>query len=85
MTNHVDEGRGLYHKYTVHRMFDWDHKHDDCRFFTLDPLHDPIARRAIKVYAVLIKKANPKLSQDLKDWMSTMEEANADADHPENP
>jgi hypothetical protein len=47
----AEEDRGLEHRYDVKRVNDAAGKHDDCRFFVLDPKHDPIARVAVSAYA----------------------------------
>jgi hypothetical protein len=42
---------GLLPKYTVTRNNDPVGKHDDCKFFVLDPTHDPLAIGALIHYA----------------------------------
>lgn len=65
-----DERSGLYGKYRVERIGDPNGKHADCRYFVLDPQHDPIAREALARYSYL---ANARgfwlLSRDLNAWL----------------
>lgn len=64
---------GLADKYRVERLGDEDGKHGDCRYFVLDPQHDPIAREAIRVYALSAQDKNLRLSIDLTQWLSQIE------------
>lgn len=43
--------RGLEARYRVEKISDPTGKHSDCRYFVLDPQHDPIARTALGLYA----------------------------------
>lgn len=45
------ETEGVERRYLVRKLNDPQGKHAECRFFVLDPLHDPIARPALAVYA----------------------------------
>jgi hypothetical protein len=72
-----DYNRGLYGKYYVERLNDPSGKHDDCRYFTLDPQHDKIARHALAHYAVLARGAGlVDLADDINDWLTTLEQEN---------
>lgn len=64
----ADEDRGLEHRYDVKRVNDLIGKHNDCRYFVLDPKHDPLARVALKAYADEAKSAGyTALADDLED------------------
>lgn len=54
-------------KYRVEKVDDPDHKHDECEFFVLDPLHDPAARDALVAYAIVTD--NDQLREDLFEWV----------------
>lgn len=66
-----DYNRGIYGKYYVERLNDPTGKHDNCRYFTLDPQHDSIAQYALAAYA---EKANQfghtELANDIYDWLN---------------
>ena len=65
-----DYNRGLYGKYYVERLNDPTGKHDNCRYFTLDPVHDPIARYALAHYAEkAMKDGYTDLADDLYEWL----------------
>lgn len=69
-----DDDRGLYGKYKVERMDDPAGKHAGCRFFVLDPQHDPIARSVIADYAATAFDAGKyQLAADLKIWLRGLE------------
>jgi hypothetical protein len=53
----AEEDRGLEHRYDVKRVNDPIGKHANCRYFVLDPKHDPIARVALTAYAVEARAA----------------------------
>ena len=76
MNEQIDErDAGLISKYDVTRRDDPDGKHDDCRFFVLDPQHDPIARDALATYAAHAKaRGYTALSRDLSLWLDQIEE-----------
>ncbi len=54
-----DTERGLYRKYVVTVLDDPQGEHQDCPFFVLDPIHDPMARVALQMYASLLVTHNP--------------------------
>ncbi|HMM95351.1 hypothetical protein [Phycicoccus sp.] len=69
-----DLNRGLYGKYLVQRA-DGDpaQKHTDCRYFVLDPEHDPAALAALSAY---IEEARDlgyvQLADDLDVWLEQL-------------
>lgn len=38
---------GLEYRYEVYKVSDPEGKHMDCRYFVLDPQHDPVAAKAL--------------------------------------
>lgn len=65
-----EKTEGLLHKYNVARVSDPTGKHDNCRYFVLDPKHDPIARQALSSYAARARlDGYEELYQDLMDWL----------------
>lgn len=67
-----EQATGLLHKYDVKRVNDPDGKHDGCRYFVLDPQHDPLARDALASYAKAAHYAGYEaLAQALNQWLST--------------
>jgi hypothetical protein len=65
-----DKAEGLLRKYDVKRVDDPTGKHDDCRYFVLDPEHDPIARGALRFYANLAdKEGYGALAAELTEWV----------------
>jgi len=66
----TDLQKGLYPKYQVTRIYDPEGKHKDCRYFVLDPEHDPIARFALRAYMVMAKhRGYGSLARDLAAWL----------------
>ncbi|WRS29634.1 hypothetical protein U6G28_08910 [Actinomycetaceae bacterium MB13-C1-2] len=65
---------GLRRKYKVRRVSDPKGKHKKCAYFVLDPAHDPIAREALRLYA--IRTPNRDLAHDLHDWIDKIEGEN---------
>lgn len=62
---------GLEHRYEVHKVNDVEGKHNDCRFFVLDPQHDQIARRALLMYAAEAEMSGyDELAQDIYAWLN---------------
>lgn len=60
---------GLIEKYHVQRANDPLGKHSDCRFFVLDPRHDPLAIDALLAYAQAASRAGyHALAHDLREW-----------------
>lgn len=57
---------GLHNKYIVRRRHDPTGKHDQCRYFVLDPRHDPYARKALLAYAEACREDHPALADDLE-------------------
>lgn len=69
-----DYNRGIYGKYYVERLNDVFGKHDNCRYFTLDPQHDPIARQALAHYATVARTEGfVDLADDINDWLTSLE------------
>ena len=64
----TDSDRGLYGKYRVERLNDTTGKHANCRYFVLDPRHDPHAHVALLAYAESARGAYPELAGDLERW-----------------
>lgn len=65
--------RGLRQKYHVERLNDTAGKHEDCRYFVLDPQHDPIALEALRIYAGICLDDYPELAVDLFAWVDGLE------------
>jgi hypothetical protein len=71
-----DRKRGLYPKYQVERINDPVAKHAGCRYFVLDPQHDPIARDALALYAARAERDGYReLARDLHKWLQSVPEA----------
>ena len=63
-------GRGKLHgKYRVERIGGTPGKHDDCRYFVLDPQHDEHAAAAMRVYADAVRPTLPGLAADIDEWL----------------
>jgi hypothetical protein len=61
---------GLERRYHVERLNDTEGKHTDCRYFVLDPQHDPLAREALRRYAqVADERGYRTLAMDLRRWV----------------
>lgn len=66
-----DRERGLYAKYQVTRLDDPEGKHADCRYFVLDPEHDPLARRPLRMYQTSARaRGYTLLANDLREWLT---------------
>ena len=69
----TERDKGLIPKYRVERNGDPEGKHDECRFFVLDPQHDLIARRALAYYANDAREEGYKaLADDLEAWVRSL-------------
>ncbi len=66
---------GLEDRYSVKKINDPTRKHDECRYFVLDPKHDPHALTALRAYAASVRDENPSLARDLSAWALTEEES----------
>lgn len=65
--------QGLLHKYDVRRANDPTGKHDDCRYFVLDPQHDPLAMYALARYAELAAvNGYEALAVDIDAWLESL-------------
>ncbi len=63
---------GLQPRYLVHKVNDSAGKHKACRYFVLDPQHDPIARAALARYAQVARaEGHAELADDLDDWVDS--------------
>lgn len=63
--------QGLVGKYHVERIEDITGKHDKCRYFVLDPVHDPLAAPVIRLYAQLAaSEGKQELARDLEALVS---------------
>ncbi len=73
-----DKRRGLYGKYSIFRVDGGNlpgRKHENCDYFTLDLVHDPLAIPALFAYAVAADGAGyHHLAQDLRLRLIGMEE-----------
>lgn len=94
MSNHQDEfdDTGIERRYHVEKVNDPTGKHDQCRYFVLDPQHDPIARFALADYASRARAAGyDSLADDLHAWLSDVavgvlrERFGFPRKHPEHP
>lgn len=66
-----DTEKGLEARYFVQKIDDPSGKHDQCRYFVLDPQHDPIARDALSLYSSRARRAGfIPLADDLDAWLS---------------
>lgn len=71
------ENVGLEGRFYVKKIVDPNGKHEECRYFVLDPQHDPIARRALMTYALDARIAgHGALSEDLFTWLDSLSEEN---------
>ncbi|MGE3795089.1 MAG: hypothetical protein AB7I38_14340 [Dehalococcoidia bacterium] len=74
MTTIEPTAEGLRPKYHVERLNDPDGKHDHCRYFVLDPQHDPIAREALRRYMTVAREQGyGALADDLWAWIEATE------------
>ena len=73
------DAAGLEARYEVRKINDTTGKHADCRYFVLDPQHDPIARTAIGHYATSARlDGHEALYRDLMDWIAALDANKAD-------
>lgn len=64
---------GLESRYYVRRLGDRPGKHNDCRFFVLDPQHDPAALPALARYAQVVRSEGyTALADDLDRWIADL-------------
>lgn len=84
----TEKERGLEPRYRVEKINDPTGKHDACRYFVLDPQHDPMARVALLVYEREARRNGYfDLADDLGLWVHGIAEAEYAASHlpPEEP
>ena len=58
------------HRYIVIRA-DGESDNLQTRYMVLTPDTDPLARKALEVYAAGIRKSNPHLSAEIYDWLES--------------
>jgi len=68
-----DTERGMFGKFYVKHMHDPEGKHDECRYFVLDPQHDQVARDALAIYEANIRPTKPKLADDIRAWLAGLD------------
>lgn len=61
---------GLEARYRVEKINDPNGKHTQCRYFVLDPQHDPTALATLHLYAV--RTPNSALARDLLEWIDAI-------------
>jgi len=65
-----EKAEGLHRNYHVQRLNDPDGKHADCRYFVLDPQHDPLAVEALEAYSDAAFSAGYiPLSKEIDHWI----------------
>lgn len=65
---------GLEARYRVEKINDPTGKHDECRYFVLDPQHDWIAAAALARYAQIARSEGlTALADDLDRWFAEVE------------
>lgn len=69
-----DPERGMYGKYHVVHLHDPIGKHTHCRYFVLDPQHDPFATPALEAYATAARGEYPYLAKDIDMWLKQVHE-----------
>lgn len=65
----TEDEAALYGKYRVEKVSDPTGKHAHCRYFVLDPAHDPRAVPAIRAYADTVRADSPDLAAGLDEWV----------------
>jgi hypothetical protein len=70
----TDTRPGLIGKFHVERVAPSSRgiDHADCRYFVLDPQHDPFAWDALSVYAEACRVKEPALAVDLRRWLAAI-------------
>lgn len=75
-----DKTKGLINKFKVHRLnqtLESVEKHGDCRYFVLDPQHDPGAVAALQTYAEwCYENGYLPLADDLFEWIRKIRHGN---------
>ena len=75
LTPKNERPEGLIEKYHVQRANDPLGKHSGCRYFVLDPRHDPLAINALLTYASDADRAGyHSLARDLRAWAKREDE-----------
>lgn len=74
MAETSETNEGLHQKYEVTRLRDEVGKHDDCRYFVLDPQHDPLAAGALRAYSEQARRIGlVPLADDLAAWLRKLD------------
>lgn len=61
---------GLFRKFKVERTSDPEEKHDNCRYFVLDPQHDSLARISLVGYSRIARDNGfIALADDIDAWL----------------
>lgn len=89
MSRESSGGAGLEARYHVQKINDPNGKHDECRYFVLDPAHDLIARQALAFYRNHAARLGyDALANDLTAWLDALDPASVGrgcADCPSRP
>jgi hypothetical protein len=59
-------------RYQVNKISDTTGKHNECRYFVLDPVHDKHARMAIYSYAASVARDDEELARELEEWIMNL-------------
>jgi hypothetical protein len=71
-----NKAEGLISKFKVDRLTSSSRgiDHSECRYFVLDPLHDPMAAEALMHYAYLARNSGSvALADDLDEWVNSID------------
>lgn len=60
----------LERRYSVQKVNDPNGKHDECRYFVLDPQHDAYAATALRAYAEAV---GGELASDIGAWLRALD------------
>lgn len=77
MSDDAKKAEGLIEKFKVERLTPSSRgiDHDGCRYFVLDPQHDPGARFALRAYKVWAEKHGfGPLAADLDSWLDGLDD-----------
>jgi hypothetical protein len=73
MTHSAEKDAGLEGRYRVEKINDPTGKHDDCRYFVLDPQHDRLAVEALLTYERAARREGyHALADDLVAWRTRL-------------
>lgn len=65
----TENGAHLEQRYRVEKVNDPTGRHDECRYFVLDPKHDPHAAAALLAYAAAV---GGTLASEIRSWLSSL-------------